>query len=136
MTTPILICLSLIFPAVGVVVVSVVSTIGYIRASAKLHHRLLLNILRCSMTFFETIPLGRILNRFSADIEMLDSSMPEKINEFLICLFECVAIMVVISVSTPVFLATIIPLAVLYYFTQVYKSRSNFVHPVHVDVVY
>ncbi|KAI9775055.1 MAG: hypothetical protein M1835_005954 [Candelina submexicana] len=43
-----------------------------IEASRKLHERMAFAIFRSPMTFFETTPAGRILNRFSSDIYRVD----------------------------------------------------------------
>jgi len=50
---------------------------GTERASKQSHHRLLYRVLHSPMTFFEITPLGRILNRFSKDIDALDSLIPD-----------------------------------------------------------
>ena len=41
------------------------------RASKRLHHRLLDSVMRSPMSFFDTNPTGRIVNRFSADIDKI-----------------------------------------------------------------
>ena len=45
------------------------------RATKTLHHKLLNSIVHSPMWFFDTTPLGRIVNRFSKDIDVLDTSM-------------------------------------------------------------
>lgn len=42
---------------------------GTLRASSRLHDELFQKILRCPMKFFDTTPTGRILNRFSKDMD-------------------------------------------------------------------
>lgn len=48
---------------------------GTMRASRTLHSKLLSSILHAPMYFFDTTPLGRIINRFSRDIDILDVSV-------------------------------------------------------------
>ena len=56
---------------------------GSIQATLILHRRLLEGILRSGMTFFDTTPRGRIIARFSNDINTLDYSLPMNIKNFI-----------------------------------------------------
>ena len=42
------------------------------RARKVLHDYMLRNILRCPARFFECTPVGRIINRFSTDMSVID----------------------------------------------------------------
>ncbi|XP_037884212.1 multidrug resistance-associated protein 1 isoform X5 [Glossina fuscipes] len=98
--------------------ISLFPYLGALHAATVLHQNLLLNILRMSLQFFDTTPVGRILSRFSKDLESVDQALPIIIDEGIYCAFEVLATIVVISISTPIFLAVIIPIAFLYYFAQ------------------
>lgn len=58
------------------IVLSIVSTpfgqwAGY-RACKRLHEQLLAALMEKSLNFFQTTPLGRVMNRFSNDINVID----------------------------------------------------------------
>ena len=57
-------------------VATIVISIGTLNAATKLHGTMLNRILRSPMSFFDTTPLGRILNRFSKDIDIVDVTIP------------------------------------------------------------
>uniref|UniRef100_A0A8D3D949 ABC-type glutathione-S-conjugate transporter n=1 Tax=Scophthalmus maximus TaxID=52904 RepID=A0A8D3D949_SCOMX len=93
---------------------------GAVAASTSLHSRLLHSILRAPMLFFDTTPIGRVVNRFAKDIYTIDEAIPQSFRSWLVCLLSVLGILFVISFATPVFVIVIIPLAVLYYFVQVF----------------
>ena len=46
----------------------------FIRATRVLHDKLLYSVLRGNLRFFESTPIGRIVNRFTKDIEATESN--------------------------------------------------------------
>lgn len=102
-----------------VLITALMRLLGGVRATKILHRALLGNIVRNPMSFFDTTPSGRIVNRFSKDIDTLDTVIPMLVGMFLMCVFQTLSTILVISVSTPMFLACIVPLLIFYYFVQV-----------------
>ena len=90
-----------------------------ISASRALHAKMLKNILRSPMSFFDTTPLGRVLNRFSKDIYIIDEAIPRSARSFLFTFFGVLSSLVVIVVTTPTFVIAIIPLGLFYFLVQV-----------------
>ncbi|KAL6466399.1 hypothetical protein MHYP_G00242030 [Metynnis hypsauchen] len=91
---------------------------GAICASRTLHTRLLSNILRAPMLFFDTTPSGRVVNRFAKDIFTVDEMIPMSFRSWVLCLLGVLGTLFVICLATPLFTAIIVPLAVIYYFVQ------------------
>jgi ABC-type multidrug transport system fused ATPase/permease subunit len=55
-----------------------------LRASKTLHNRLIEKVLSAPINlFFDVTPIGKILNRFSRDLEMLDESIVFSIGSFM-----------------------------------------------------
>ena len=88
-------------------------------ASRMLHSKMLKNILRSPMSFFDTTPLGRVLNRFSKDIYIIDEVIPRSLRSFLFTFFTVINSLVVIVVTTPIFIVAIVPLGIFYFLVQV-----------------
>jgi ATP-binding cassette subfamily C (CFTR/MRP) protein 1 len=53
-----------------------VMAVGMIKASRNLYKLLFLSVFRAKPVFFDVQPLGRILNRFTADIDIVDNNLP------------------------------------------------------------
>ncbi|CAH1257942.1 ABCC4 [Branchiostoma lanceolatum] len=72
---------------VAVVVLSTVRTLfmfyNCIMASHNLHNTMFHAIIRTPILFFDTNPVGRILNRFSKDMGQLDEQLPWQFVEFV-----------------------------------------------------
>ncbi|XP_040848249.1 ATP-binding cassette sub-family C member 2 [Ochotona curzoniae] len=95
-------------------------------ASSLLHKQLLNNILRAPMRFFDTTPIGRIVNRFSGDISTVDDTLPQTLRTWMLCFLGIVSILVMICMATPVFAVIIVPLAIIYVSVQVlYVATSR-----------
>ncbi|KAK9303948.1 hypothetical protein QLX08_004533 [Tetragonisca angustula] len=94
-------------------------------AARQMHIMMLRAVMRAPLTFFDTTPTGRIISRFAKDVDVLDTSLPQQISDSIYCLFEVIATLVVISVSTPEFIAIIVPISVIYYFVQRFYVASS-----------
>uniref|UniRef100_A0A8C2BL41 ATP-binding cassette, sub-family C (CFTR/MRP), member 3 n=1 Tax=Cyprinus carpio TaxID=7962 RepID=A0A8C2BL41_CYPCA len=92
--------------------------LGKIQAARKLHQTLLDNKFHTPQSFFDTTPIGRIINRFSKDIYVIDEVLPSTVLMFLGTFFASVSTMIVIIFSTPIFALVIGPLALIYFFVQ------------------
>ncbi|XP_035914950.1 multidrug resistance-associated protein 1 isoform X3 [Anopheles stephensi] len=92
--------------------------LGALAAAREMHVLLLRYVMHWPMELFDTTPLGRVLNRFSKDVDVLDNTLPQVLRSCLMMLFVVVATLVVISISTPIFAAVIVPIGVLYYAVQ------------------
>lgn len=97
---------------------------GTMLSATSFHSRLLRTVLRSPMSFFDTTPIGRIVNRFSKDINTMDINLVWNINDFSGAFLQIMATIVVISMQTPFFLLVMVPLAFLYLFIQVSASRK------------
>ncbi|KAI5710679.1 hypothetical protein M8J75_010653 [Diaphorina citri] len=91
---------------------------GSLLASSVLHEFLLTRVFSAVIQFFDTTPQGRIISRFSKDVDILDNAIPFCIKSWLLCLFGVLATIFVICYSTPVFIFVIVPVSVLYFFIQ------------------
>jgi ATP-binding cassette subfamily C (CFTR/MRP) protein 1 len=52
-----------------------------VRAAGNIHRRLLARVLRFPVAFFDRTPTGRILNRFAHDIDQVDTTISQALEQ-------------------------------------------------------
>ena len=82
-------------------------------------------IFRSPMSFFETTPSGRILNRFSSDIYRVDEVLARTFNMLFVNTARAFYTLVLVVASTPIFAALVFPLGALYLYIQRYYLRTS-----------
>ncbi|XP_006148592.1 multidrug resistance-associated protein 7 [Tupaia chinensis] len=98
---------------------------GTLQAAATLHRRLLHRVLMAPVTFFDTTPSGRILNRFSSDVSCADDSLPFILNIFLANAAGLLGLLVVLGSGLPWLLLLLPPLSIIYYRVQRHYRASS-----------
>lgn len=60
---------------------------GTIQASKGLFKKMLECVLRNPMSFFDSTPSGRILNRLGKDVDVVDNQIPFNLRSWMTCFF-------------------------------------------------
>ncbi|KAJ5562910.1 hypothetical protein N7461_001671 [Penicillium sp. DV-2018c] len=77
---------------------------GSLHASWKIHDRLLNAVMHAKFRFFDSTPLGQLMNRFSKDVESVDQEVAPVAIGMLHSLASVIMIVILISWITPGFL--------------------------------
>lgn len=77
------------------------------------------------MWFFDTTPLGRIINRFSADVNTMDNFLTEAMRMYLLTLITVLSIFILIVVYYPYYIAAVVPAFFIVWFMSDYFRSSN-----------
>ncbi|XP_028812284.1 multidrug resistance-associated protein 9 [Denticeps clupeoides] len=106
------------FTIIAMIILSIIK--GYcftkvtLRASSKLHDTMFKKILFSAMSFFDTTPTGRLVNRFSKDQDEVDTILPFNMENFLqFCLIVTFTI-VTISAVFPYLLIAVVVLGAIF----------------------
>ncbi len=112
--------------AITVMISTLFVTIGGLNASSVLHNTMLKNVLHAPMSFFDTNPKGRIVNRFAKDVDYVDRAIPMTFSALLRLGFSVIGTIVAICYTSPYFIAVIVPLSLVYWFVQnIYVKTSR-----------
>ncbi|KAG0262862.1 hypothetical protein DFQ27_002072 [Actinomortierella ambigua] len=96
-----------------------------IRTANIVHDAAFKRVLHSPMAFFDTTPLGRILNRFSRDVDTLDSILWTTLYEFLTMFANVIGTIVLVILVYPWLVLAILPLMAIYYFVSVYYRSTS-----------
>ena len=112
--------------AIAICASTLITAIGGLVASSILHNKMLAGVLRAPMSFFDTTPKGRVVNRFAKDVDYVDRSIPLTFAALLRLGLGVLGTLAVISYTSPIFIAVIIPLSVVYWIVQrIYVATSR-----------
>ncbi|XP_055153991.1 ATP-binding cassette sub-family C member 12 isoform X1 [Symphalangus syndactylus] len=103
---------SMVFVLVFDVTKGFVFTKTTLMASSSLHDTVFDKILKSTMSFFDTTPTGRLMNRFSKDMDELDVRLPFHAENFLQQFFMVVFILVILAAVFAAVLLVVAGLAV------------------------
>ncbi|ETW02811.1 hypothetical protein H310_05296 [Aphanomyces invadans] len=96
-----------------------------LRGSTLMFNQLLTRVLRAPMSFFDTTPLGRIVNRMSKDVYAIDETIPANWGMLFGTVFSVITTICTVVYVTPWFSVILIPLGVLYYASQRYFIKTS-----------
>ena len=94
----------------------IITLIG-LRTSRKLHHRLLVHIMKAPVKFFDVTPVGRIVNRFTSDVGSIDQSVIYQWAGLSDQLMTTIVGLAISSLATPLIWVAAVP--VFYIFWQI-----------------
>jgi len=98
---------------------------GGAKSASSLFYAMVKRVLMAPTSFFETTPLGRVLNRFTFDVEVLDHTLVESMSVLLIAMSWFVAGVVVMTVILPWIILALIPVTGLYWMLQMHYRKSG-----------
>eukprot|EP00762_Andalucia_godoyi_P000617 ANDGO_05406.mRNA.1 ABC transporter C family member 2 len=94
-------------------------------AAISLHTNAMARVLRAKMSFIDATPVGRILNRFSKDVDTVDNVLPVSLQSFLNVFLMVFSFLIVICVIIPYFCIVLVPLLAIYYYEQEFYRHSS-----------
>jgi ATP-binding cassette subfamily C (CFTR/MRP) protein 1 len=97
-----------------------------IGVSELLQKDLLQRSMKAPISFFDTTPLGRILNRFSSDLSTVDEELTQTISSVMNCVVQVLgAVAGVVGATKGTFLVLFAPLGFFYFRLQRYFRVGN-----------
>ena len=97
-----------------------------IGASQNFHTRIFKAVLDAPINlFFDITHVGEILNRFSSDLDHVDTQLPEFASQFFQNALYCLAALCICAWSSYYFLAMLVPLVILYVTVQTLFRKTS-----------
>lgn len=95
-------------------------------ASATIHNRALKSLLLAPLSYFDRTPIGRILNRFSRDMDSVEREIAGNLERTIGPILHTLAAMLILIVNIPLLVLAIVPSLLGYYVLQErYRNASR-----------
>ncbi|KAH7837785.1 hypothetical protein Vadar_017973 [Vaccinium darrowii] len=96
-----------------------------LHAARRLHDTMLQSVLRAPMLFFQTNPIGRVINRFAKDLGDIDRNVANFANMFLGQVWQLLSTFALIGIVSTISLWAIMPLLILFYAAYLYYQSTS-----------
>ncbi|KAF1745089.1 LOW QUALITY PROTEIN: hypothetical protein MXB_2975 [Myxobolus squamalis] len=104
---------------------NVFQVLGSYLAAKLIHQRLLRCLFRPPITFFESTPLGRLLNAFSKEMSVIDESIANSLRITIFLFISLLFSMLTVTFILPYILIGIVILFIIFYFVQNRYMKSS-----------
>lgn len=91
-----------------------VQALAVFNASVKLHDGMITKIMRAPSAWFDTTPIGRILNRLTKDIDTIDNTLGDAMRMLIGTAANIVGAIILIAIIEPYFLIAVFGVFVIY----------------------
>jgi len=96
-----------------------------VQSSVFSHDNAISNVVRCPTWWFDTTPVGRILNRFAQDLSDVDERLPQVTQFALITCSRVVIVVVLACIPVPYMTFCMVPVIYIFARTREYFRRSS-----------
>ena len=107
------------------VVIAIIMALSTLKGSSRMHNKMLQRVMKSPMSFFDTTPLGRIVNRFAKDVDVCDNTLPQSIRQLITLVFDLVGILVLIVIILPIIAAVVLPFCIVFYLIQKFYVTTS-----------
>jgi len=96
-----------------------------VKCSRQLHNTMFKAVLNAPLYFFDTNPVGQILNRFSRDIYSMDDELPWSFFDFVQFGLLSLAIIIINCISVPYLAVLVLPLLIIFVLARQSYMRTS-----------
>lgn len=111
--------------SICVIASTILLNLACLKGSKMLHNRMLSRVMRAPMSWFNTTPSGRIINRFSKDIDTVDVTIRFNVRLLMVIALRSVTSLILISVGSAFSIILIVPVVLLYFLFQIFYISTS-----------
>ena len=107
------------------VTIAIIMSLATLKGSSRMHNKMLERVLKSPMSFFDTTPLGRIVNRFAKDVDVCDNTLPASVRQLITLVYDLSGILILIMIIIPLVALVILPFSVVFYLIQKFYVTTS-----------
>jgi ABC-type multidrug transport system fused ATPase/permease subunit len=98
---------------------------GGARCANTVFQFMVVHVLKAPLSYFESTPLGRILNRFTYDMEVIDLTLTESMSILMIATSWFTAAIIIMITIMPWIAFALVPALLIYWMLLLHYRRSG-----------